>query len=134
MSAEHSGSALADAFVRPERKARLRSLLARAKGRAKLRVGLAHFRDLDQRYAHQVPSAAQTPEEIAALLRARGAPATCYVLSEQTEIDGRELPLEEALALVVGRGIGTFLSCIPGRLAYFEGEDAGARFILDHAG
>src|SRR6185312_293036 len=44
MSAEHSGSAQVDAFVRPERKARLRSLLASAKGRAKLRVGLAHFR------------------------------------------------------------------------------------------
>jgi hypothetical protein len=25
---------------------------------------------------------------------------------------------------------GTFLSCIPGQLAYFEGEEAGERYIL----
>jgi hypothetical protein len=31
---------------------------------------------------------------------------------------------------VVGSSSGTFVSCIPGRLAYFEGEDPGARFIL----
>jgi hypothetical protein len=27
-------------------------------------------------------------------------------------------------------GIGTVLSCIPGRLAYYEAEDAGERYIF----
>jgi len=38
---------------------------------------------------------------------------------------------EEALGEVVGRQMGTFLSCIPGRLAYFEGEDMGFRWVLE---
>jgi len=33
------------------------------------------------------------------------------------------LQLESALESVVGNGMGTILSCIPGKLAYFEGED-----------
>jgi hypothetical protein len=33
------------------------------------------------------------------------------------------LELRAALEHVNGRGIGTILSCIPGNLAYFEGED-----------
>jgi len=27
-------------------------------------------------------------------------------------------------------GNGTLLSCIPGRLGYFEGEDPGERYVL----
>jgi hypothetical protein len=40
----------------------------------------------------------------------------------------KELPLVEALQQIVGRGMGTVLSCIPGRLAFVETEDE--RFIL----
>jgi hypothetical protein len=39
------------------------------------------------------------------------------------DLDGRRLNLEQVIAAVVGTGIGTILSCIPGRLAFFEGED-----------
>ena len=123
-------SALLNAFVRPERRARYLGLLASAKGRAKLRAQLAHFRDLDPRFAAPVPGG-QGPAAIAALLVDRGAPPVCYVLSEDADLDGREMPLAEGLAAVVGRGMGTFLSCVPGRLAYFEGEDAGERFVLE---
>jgi hypothetical protein len=47
----------------------------------------------------------------------------CWVISEDAEIDGRESDLESALENVSGTGMGTILSCIPGKLAYFEGED-----------
>ena len=134
MSSVDPATALIDAFVRPARRARLRGLLGSAKGRAKLRAGLAHFHDLDPRYACLVPASAESPAGIAALLRARGAPATCYALSEDTRLDGRALPLEEALAQVVGRGMGTVLSCVPGRLAYYEGEEMEERYVLDRTG
>jgi hypothetical protein len=134
MSSDDPALALVDAFVLPERRARLRGLLTSTKGRAKFRAGLAHFRDLDPRYASPIPAGVQTPSQIAALLRDRGAPATCYVLSEESDLDGREFPLTEALERVVGRGMGTFLSCVPGRLAYFEGEETNERYVLDRAG
>jgi hypothetical protein len=38
------------------------------------------------------------------------------------------MPLDQALKATVGNGIGTILSCIPGKLAYFEDEEE--RFIL----
>ena len=37
--------------------------------------------------------------------------------------------LSEALAEVIGRGMGTFISCLPGKLAYFEGEERNERYI-----
>jgi hypothetical protein len=53
----------------------------------------------------------------------------CYVLSEDGALDGKELLLADALGQILGRGMGTFLSCIPGKLAYFEDEDG--RWILE---
>ena len=40
-----------------------------------------------------------------------------------------EAPLVDALTEVVGKGMGTVLSCIPGRLVFVETEDE--RFILE---
>jgi len=41
--------------------------------------------------------------------------------------------LEATLDETVGYVDGTIISCIPGRLAYFEGEENGARYILERA-
>ena len=71
-----------------------------------------------------------TPEALERLLKSKGVPANCYCLSENDELDGQELPLGAALEQVVGYGMGTFISCLPGRLAYFEGEVARERYIL----
>ena len=41
------------------------------------------------------------------------------------------MPLLEALEKVFGEGNdGTFLSCVAGKLGYYEGEEVGARYIL----
>jgi hypothetical protein len=119
-------------FVHPGVKRRYKELLASEKGRKKLvKQRFAHSlsHELDPRYATPVPAASDTLDGIERLLRDRGAPATCRALSELSELDGRELPLREALGLTLGRGMGTVLVCVPGALAYVEGEDAGQRWI-----
>lgn len=63
------------------------------------------------------------------LLKAKGAASTCYVMSENTKLDGREMELEAALKKTVGYQMGTLISCVPGKLAYFEDEDG--RWILE---
>lgn len=73
----------------------------------------------------------QTLEGILSILTARGAPASCHVISSDGEIDGRDMPLRDALEATIGQGMGTIICCVPGRLAYFEGEDMGARFLLE---
>src|SRR5690348_17021034 len=101
---------LIQAFVRPDRQDRYIKLLATAKGRAKFRSTLAHFRDLDLRHARRVvPSNLDVPA-ISKELKGRGAPGECYLLSESVELDGQTLPLDKALEAVVGRGMGTFIS------------------------
>ena len=51
------------------------------------------------------------------------------MMSSGEELDGRELDLAEALREVIGKGFGTLISCLPGRLAYFEGEAPTHRYI-----
>ena len=126
---EHE-EALIRAFVRAERRPRLLELLGNRNGRAKLRASLAHFRDLDSRFVECVPPSKQRAEAIEAILRAKGASDTCHVVSEEESLDGRDLPLGAALARIVGSGMGALVSCIPGRLGYFESEEAGERYIL----
>src|SRR6185295_9324049 len=84
---------------------------------------VAHFSDLDPRFQVPIPASEQSPSRLEQLLRSRGAPSECYLTSEDTALDGRTVGLSEALTLIVGRGMGTLLSCIPGRLGYYEGED-----------
>ena len=134
MTEQEHAAALIGAFVRAERRERYLALLASVRGRAKLRAALAHFRDLEPRTARPVPPTQQTPGAVAALLRAHGAPAECVVLAEDAALDGQRLSLEAALDAVVGRGMGAFVSCVAGRLAYYEGEEAGERYLLEHVG
>jgi len=127
-------AAVIRAFVAPERQERLLGLIASDRGRDKLRRQLAHFAALDVRFAQRITATEQTPADILRLLRANGAPPTCVLLAEDRVLDGRELLLEDALRAVVGQGMGAFLSCVPGRLAYYEGENAGERYVLRRAG
>ena len=122
--------ALIEAFVVSERRERYLFLARTPKRRTELTNRLAHWRDFDTRRAATLPSEAQvSPTAVAHFLQAHGAPRECYVLSESHEIDGRLMPLAEALAALVGRGMGTVLSCIPGRLAYYESEE-GDRYVF----
>jgi len=117
------------AFILPQRQSRYLELLEKPKRRKEITDALAHFKHLDARYAFTIPSQHGSTLGILELLRSKGAPDSCYAFSEDDSLDGKELPLAEALASVVGYGMGTFLSCVPGRLAYFEDEDG--RFILE---
>jgi len=122
--------ALFRAFISPRRRHRYLSLLESTKGRNRLRKELAHLRDLDMRFARRIPSNEQTAERVERLLRGLGAKDQCLILSETLELDGAHMPWRLALDRVLGTGRGTFLSCVPGRLAYYEGEDPGDRFLL----
>jgi hypothetical protein len=66
----------------------------------------------------------QHPDLIYAILRGLSAPDTCYLISEHTSFDGKETDLLAALKQIIGNGdgMGSVISCLPGRLGYFEGE------------
>ncbi|SMQ77914.1 hypothetical protein SAMN05444673_3139 [Bacillus sp. OV166] len=84
-------------------------------------------------YMVEIPSPNSDYQEIASLLKKQGARNECYVISWDQETDGRHLPLNEALKKVVGYGMPSIVSCVEGKIAYFEAEqEVGSppRFIL----
>lgn len=123
-------AALVSAFILPQRRARYLNLLESQRGSTKFCNSLAHFKDFDPRFMVRIPADEQTPQGIAALLREYGAPAQCTVISERQDINNATLSLLDALTELVGYGMGSIVSCVEGRLAYYEGEERGCRFIL----
>lgn len=88
---------------------------------------LNHCRDLDVRFAVVLPSNANIED----LLIARNAPDTCYVLSANDDIDGREMNLCDAIEQARLGGWGTLIGCIPNRLAYYYDECGERQMILE---
>src|SRR4051812_16580290 len=123
--------ALLRSFIAPERRSRYLGLLATPKKRKKLLQGFYHLHDLDPRFARPIEPSLARAESIYRELRRRGAPERCYVMSASSELDGQEAELRQALEEIVGWHDGTFLSCLPGQLGYFEGEEQNERYILE---
>lgn len=105
-------------------------LLGMPKKRKKLVDLLDHLKGLDDRFATRLDPQSQNARAVTALLRDAGAPSTCFALSSDPDLDGRELPLGEAVETTFEGEYGTFLICIPGHLAYFQGEEVGERYLL----
>src|SRR5262245_56664858 len=118
--------AMVRAFIAPARRARWLDLLGSTKRRRLFLHRLNHCRDIDERYATPLPSNAN----VVAILRSRGAPSTCFVVSDCKEIDARELPLVEAINQVESCPWGTLVSCLPGLLAYYQDEAGTRRRLL----
>jgi hypothetical protein len=122
-------AALLGPFLVTRWRSRYDSVRPGSRRRAELFNKLCHeyAEVLDWRYAR--PAGAAPEKE----LRQLGAEPRCYCLCGPDELDGREVPLGEALAALSGRGLPVLLVCRPGVLAYFEPEHeggAGKRFIL----
>jgi hypothetical protein len=117
-------------FLVGEWRARFRESLAPGKRRDTLRSQLPHLTHLDPRFATPTEESASA---LVAQLREKGAEDRCFLLSEDPDLDGRELPLAEALAVIVDGGTehATFVSCVPARLAYFHGAAPGDRYLLE---
>jgi hypothetical protein len=117
-------------FVVKSKSERIAVLLASHKRRKDFLKTLSHFGDLEPKYAKCIPATqAHSPEEWLRLLRSKGAPELCWIISEDAKLDGREENLGDALRQTIGHGMGTVLSCVPGRLGYFE--DEGKQRLLE---
>jgi len=118
--------ALIRAFIAPPRRPRWLESLRSPRRRDHFLDRLNHCRDVDERYSTALPSNA----DVVAILKAHGAPATCYVLSATASLDGREMSLAEAVTQAELGGWGTLISCLPGILAYYYDECGERRMLL----
>lgn len=123
---------LVRAFIIPHRRERYLEFIASPKRRVKLIAELAHFKALNPKFMVSIPANQQHPAAILSLLKSKGAGHRCWVMSENADFDGREMDIEAALEETIGAQMGTLISCVPGRLGYFEDEDG--RCILERIG
>ena len=104
---------------------RYREIVSDPRLRHKFTAKLAHFMDFDPKYRLPIPINKLFVENTARELQKRHSPNIVYVISEDRALDQKELPLVEALKQIVGHGMGTILSCIPGRkIMRSNGADA----------
>lgn len=120
---------LVGAFIKRNKRDRYREFVSDPRLRYKFTSQLPHFKDFDPKYRLSIPSSKLFVENIARELDKRRSPKIVFVISEDPALDGKELPLVEALQEIVGRGMGAVVSCVPGRLAFVETEEE--RFILE---
>jgi hypothetical protein len=113
-------------FVEPASRHRMRHALKSDRARSKFNRQLAHFPHLDLRFAIRTGDKAR----LAGKLRKLGAPDLCYVMSESQDIDGRMATLEDAIRSTVEADGGSLISCIPGKLCAYVGENANSAWIL----
>jgi len=121
--------ALIAAFAKRSKRDRYREILSDPRLRHKFTSRLPHFADFDPRYRLSIPSNKLFVGNITAELQKRHSPSIVFAISEDPALDQREISLVEALNQIVGSGMGSVLSCLPGRLAFVETEDE--RFILE---
>lgn len=126
---EHE-QAFVHAFIIETKQARYLEKLASPKHRREFLSRLHHNLDYDPRWAVQIPPREQSAAQIYAKLKGLGAPEQCHAIAASADMDGRQLSLREALNDVLGMGNGVVLSCIPGKLAYYESEERNGRYIL----
>jgi hypothetical protein len=106
--------AFVESFVQATRRERALLCLANRKKRRKFVDEFAHHGTyiLAPECLKSIKPSQQNPDSICAILRSLGAPDTCHVISEGS-FDGKEMELLSALNEVVGRGMGTVISCLP---------------------
>ena len=129
-AAEHElGLAL---FIEPRWRPRFRESLQTERHRAKLLRELEHFRHIDPRFAEEMPTRDQFSKSLLPRLVGLGAPRTCYLMSSDDDLDRRWESLAVALAEIVDQGstYSTFISCLPGRLAYFHDHETYTAYLL----
>ncbi|AHA06107.1 hypothetical protein COM33_05785 [Bacillus toyonensis] len=88
---------------------------------------------LREEYMIEIPKPNYCPIDIGDLLKKHGAVDSCYAISWDTKIDGKTLPLLDALEAAVGMGMPSILYSITNQVAYFEAEQEilpPPRFIL----
>lgn len=116
-------------FVKKEKRERILALASKASRRGDFRSDLLHdARSLDPGVLRRL-AATSTVESIARDLRAAGARGLAFCISERDDVDGLELPLDDALGRVVGRESDSLVFALGSRAAYYENHE-GERWLL----
>jgi hypothetical protein len=111
------------AFVLRPARERLLVLFRIRKRRTQALDALNHFSQWDSRYAEAFASVS----DLESLLQRAGPMDSCHVMSGNDELDGRKMPLADAIDACESHSFASLICCIPGELAIFFDEVAVPR-------
>ncbi len=112
-------------FVIKSKRDRYINLIKNLKSRKKFIDSLAHFHDLQFNLFREIKG----NEAKTIIDSLPGKIKKCYVVSENSLIDQKQLNIETALEETIGRGMGTFLIFGDSDIVYYESEESGNRWI-----
>jgi hypothetical protein len=123
------------AFLAEPGRDRMKRLLEMGERRRRDASDLLHDAvRLDPRYSTHLVGSDDFAPRIEQWLRERGAPGNCYLFSALADLDGREMPLIEALDATSWGDFGVFISCLPGRLGFFRYASPKSAYLLYRPG
>lgn len=118
-------------FLAEPSRGRIKTLLELGeKRRPDVRSLLHNAVRLEPRFSRHLTGGDAFSGPVEEMLLNRGAPPTCYVIGGDGDLDGREMPLRDALEAIIGMGSGAFLSSIPGRLGFYEYAGMKSSYLL----
>lgn len=115
-------------FVNKAKQDRYIQFVSSPKNRHKFISDLSHFRFF-QRDIFEAVKGIEKQVIIQTLQRNSVADKTCYVISENTEIDTQVLDIKEAISETVGCSMGTILVFGDADMIYYESETMNTRYI-----
>ena len=115
-------------FVDTAKQGRYIQFVSSPKNRHKFVSDLSHFNFLKWDLFEAVKG--NEEQTILQALQKNGvADKTCYVISENTDIDTKTLDTKDAISVTVGYGMGTILVFGDAEMIYFESETRNTRYV-----
>jgi len=114
-------------FVVKDKRDRYLNFISKEKNRDKFTFELAHFKDLDFRLFEEVNG--DERKMINDKIKVLSKVVDCYLISEDQELDGKRLGVDEALRETIGHGMGTLVVFGDAEIVFYEGEGPSNRWI-----
>lgn len=114
-------------FVVKDKRDRYLNFISKDKTRDKFTFELAHFNDLDFRLFEEVRG--DERQIIKNKIKVLPKLTDCYLISEDKELDGQRMTVDEALRKTIGHGMGTLVIFGDAEIVFYEGEGPSNRWI-----
>lgn len=111
-----------DAFVTKQKRSRYTRLLSVPRKRHKILDLLNHNADLDYSQSVELAGKHASSEQLIQKLSTYEIDTQCWMISDDSDLDGKRLPVCEAVELTTGGDWGTIMICPPRPIAVYRSE------------
>ncbi len=108
-------------FVKRDKQDRYLAFIDNPKSRQKFLNKLSHFSDFETANFEELRK--DEKHIILDRIKSLGVVKDCYIISENSELDGRRMLIGDALTETIGYGHGTIIVFGDAEFVYYDGED-----------